>query len=251
MKTGSKRHDALNGLRMFAALPSATLDALAAAAEWRTFAAMQPICQPGDPALGVFALVAGSIKVTLNDINGNETILGFAGSGDVFGDIECIDGGTQPALMVALEECTALFIPRARYLDIFDASPALQRRTLQRWAFTIRLLLLRTLEQAQLDIPTRLARRLLDIHEIMGSTKTDEGHRLNYVLTQQDLGSLIEATRESVNKCLREWSRAGIVSHVRGVLTIRNEQLLRRAAEHASPDDEEDDDSATVLDRGA
>jgi CRP/FNR family cyclic AMP-dependent transcriptional regulator len=238
IKTVSKRRDALNRLRMFAGLPSQTIDSLAEVAEWRAFAPMECMCQQGDPALGVFGLVTGSAKVTLNDANGKETILGFAGSGDIFGDIGCIDGGTEPAVVVALENCTTLFIPRQHFMTLVDESPDLQRRILRNWATTIRLLLLRSHEQAHLDIPTRLAKRLLDIHDIMGSTKAGDGYRLPIALSQKDLGDLIEATRESVNKCMREWTRAKIVSHARGVVTILNETLLREAAQGALPADD-------------
>jgi CRP/FNR family cyclic AMP-dependent transcriptional regulator len=229
------KRESVQRLRVFTALPVVLLDALTDAAEWRTFSTMERICERGEAATGVFGLVGGSAKITLNDVNGNETILGFVGAGDVFGDIECIDGGTQPAVIVALERCTTLFIPRSSFLPFVDSWPELQRRLLLSWARVIRLFLLRSQEQAQLDVPARLAKRLLDLHEIMGSIKTGEGLRLPYSLSQQDLGDLIEATRESVNKSLREWTRAGIVSHVRGILTIRDEKQLRAVATLTAP----------------
>ena len=64
-----------------------------------------------------------------------------------------------------------------------------------------------------LTIPARLAKRLLALARLYGK-QTPRGIRIDLKLTQQELGELVGATRESVNKQIRAWSEAFSVSSV-------------------------------------
>ena len=46
-------------------------------------------------------------------------------------------------------------------------------------------------------------------------------------LSQQDLGSMIGTSRESVKKVLSDWTRGGVLAHVAGRVTISDVQALR------------------------
>ena len=68
-----------------------------------------------------------------------------------------------------------------------------------------------------LDLPARLAKRLLELAEMHG-TKTINGIHINLKLTQKDIAAMVGATRESVNKQLR-------TCHDRGIIRIGNQKL--------------------------
>ena len=50
-------------------------------------------------------------------------------------------------------------------------------------------------------------------------------------LTQRELGNIVGMTRESVNKCLREWQRAGIVRIEANAIVIVKREELEQVAE--------------------
>ena len=50
-------------------------------------------------------------------------------------------------------------------------------------------------------------------------------------LSQQEFGDFIGATREGVNKSLREWTRQGLIKHEREHLDILDLEALRAIAE--------------------
>jgi CRP-like cAMP-binding protein len=82
-------------------------------------------------------------------------------------------------------------------------------------------------EQSFLDLSTRLARALLRMADT-------EGH---VVATQRDLAELVGATRESVNRRLRDWEDAGALLLGKGTVTIRDMAAMKAAAAGSEPTD--------------
>jgi CRP-like cAMP-binding protein len=85
-----------------------------------------------------------------------------------------------------------------------------------------------------LEAPSRVARSLLWLAETFGK-RTPAGLRLDIKLSQQQIGSLVGITRESINKHLNDWQRAGHIAVESGVITIRDRDALEGIAE-ADPD---------------
>jgi len=50
-------------------------------------------------------------------------------------------------------------------------------------------------------------------------------------LSQRELGNIVGASRESVNKCLNEWQRRGIVTIEDNFITIANRKVLEQMAD--------------------
>jgi CRP/FNR family cyclic AMP-dependent transcriptional regulator len=76
-----------------------------------------------------------------------------------------------------------------------------------------------------LEAPSRLARGLLRLAEAFGKP-TPNGLRVDIKLSQQQIGSLVGISRESINKHLGEWSQAGYVSVQSGIVTIHDRGAL-------------------------
>ncbi|WP_042701596.1 helix-turn-helix domain-containing protein, partial [Azospirillum sp. B506] len=58
-----------------------------------------------------------------------------------------------------------------------------------------------------------------------------EGLRLDIKLSQQQLGCLVGVSRESVNKLLNEWQRAGVIEMDAGYIVILDSDALDDIAE--------------------
>jgi len=55
-----------------------------------------------------------------------------------------------------------------------------------------------------------------------------EGRRIELSLSQAELGSMVGATRESVNQCLRRFQHAGLILLGRQRITVVKAAALRR-----------------------
>jgi CRP-like cAMP-binding protein len=100
-----------------------------------------------------------------------------------------------------------------------ESSSDLALRLLSVCARRLRALTGLTERMAFLDVPSRLARALLALARDFG-VSDGGGLRITLRLSQGELGEIVEATRESVNKHLRCWERRGILSQARGEISL-------------------------------
>jgi CRP/FNR family transcriptional regulator len=78
---------------------------------------------------------------------------------------------------------------------------------------------------ATLDVPQRLARKLLQLAQDYGIAQADGVH-IKLQLTQTDLASLVGATRESINKALRDFRQQGWLHTQQGKIIILDAEAL-------------------------
>jgi CRP-like cAMP-binding protein len=94
----------------------------------------------------------------------------------------------------------------------------------------VRRLTERAEDSAFLDVRARLAKCLGDLADRHGTRLGPQQVALKVQLSQQELGDMVQATRESVNKCLREWIKQGIIQRNGRRLVIEDRQRLRELA---------------------
>ena len=188
------------------------------------------IFQKGDPGTSMMAIIRGRVKICTFSNDGRELVLNIIDQGGMFGEIALLDGRPRTADAVALEETELFVIERAQFLPFLSSSPEALARLLTVLCQRLRLTS-ETLEDALLrEAPSRLARGLLRLADTFGRA-TPSGTRLTIKLSQQQIGSLIGASRESINKHLGEWTRAGHLGTEDGCLILRDRALLQRIAE--------------------
>jgi CRP/FNR family transcriptional regulator, cyclic AMP receptor protein len=84
-------------------------------------------------------------------------------------------------------------------------------------------------EIALFELPARLAKVLLE--RIGGPTATGPASKLS--LSQSELAGMINASRENVNRCLRDWQRHGIVSIDERWISVLQRDALSSIADHS------------------
>jgi CRP-like cAMP-binding protein len=77
-----------------------------------------------------------------------------------------------------------------------------------------------------LDIPRRLAKRLLTLAERHGES-ADGGVKIRIKLSQEALAQMLGATRESVNKGVKALQECGAISYESGYMVVQDLDLLR------------------------
>ena len=81
-----------------------------------------------------------------------------------------------------------------------------------------------------LNLPFRLAKRVVQLVELYGEEGAD-GIRIALPLTQAEWGDLVGATRESINKQLRIWTHEGLIRRDAGHVVVLNLAELERMAD--------------------
>ncbi len=226
----AKHHAILRSIPLFQGLDSPELVKVAALANIRLVAAREVVVAQGEPAAALFAIARGRLKVVSSGPDGRDAALGIMGEGEVFGEVALIDGGARSATCTALEPCDLIVIERLQFLQLLDDSPSISVKLLHVLAQRLRRLSQRSEDAAFLDVPSRLARSLLDLATRFGQSDRASGVFITLKLSQQELGDLVGATRESVNKHLSDWTRQGVVRIEDGRMLIADVDGLRRLA---------------------
>ena len=78
-----------------------------------------------------------------------------------------------------------------------------------------------------LDVYGRVAKKLLELADAHG-VKTDDGVRIEVRLTQQELASMVGASRESVNKVMGYFSEKDFISTDKHRITLHRIADLKR-----------------------
>jgi CRP-like cAMP-binding protein len=232
LKTLEKQLTLLRSISLFEGLTPEQLARVASLVEVRSYPARSVVVSQGEPANALFAIMRGRLKVAASAPDGRDTVLGIMGEGEVFGEVALLDGGTRSATCTAIEPCELLAIDRHQFLELLEQSPGIAVKLLQVLSGRLRRLSQRSEDAAFLDVPSRLARSLLDLATRFGERPrgTTSGILIALKLSQQELGDLVGATRESVNKHLKEWARQGLLEIDSGRMTISDIEGVRRLA---------------------
>lgn len=216
---------------LFATLTAAELDKVLALARITRYAPRESIWRKGDYGNGMMAVLAGHVKLGARAASGREFAFNIVNPGEIFGEIALLDGHARSVDAIALDRCEILFIDRRDFIPFLAGHPDIAIRLMAALCARLR----RTgqkVEDSALGLETRLARGLLQLADRHGHP-TPEGLRIDFRLSQREIGQLIGVSRESVNKQLGRWRRRGLIALDRRVLVIRDLGHLRHMAEPA------------------
>jgi len=228
---GSMAREALRGCGLFGNADEQTLDALAAALRVRRFRKAETVFHQGDPGDALFIVASGTVKVVLPSDEGAEpAIVAVLGPGEFFGELAILDGAPHSATIVAIEPTETLVLHRDAFLALIDSEPDLRRALLASLATEIRRLTGHVEDLHFLDLPGRLASRILRL-SVECEPDPDGAIRISWPYTQSELAGMIGGSRQSVNRLLADLAEEGLVRIEHDVLVVTDRERLARTVE--------------------
>lgn len=232
MPSRAAHRDALLSCTLFTAMRPEELDRILAMGSERSYRRGQMIFLKGDTASSMMAVLKGSVRISTGSADGKEVTLNTIRTGEVFGEIALLDGQPRSADATAAEDSELLVIERRHFMPYLLANQDLMVRMMAVLCQRLRQTSDALSDIVMLDLSGRLARLLLRLAQDHGST-TPAGTRIEFKLSQRDIGTRVASTRESVNKQLQVWRDAGWLSLDRGYITLRHPDRLRQMCETA------------------
>lgn len=229
-RVGSKEKGLIGSDTIFSDLEKAEIDALMSMAIRRSYKARDVVLRKGDPALQIFVIASGRLKAITSGSEGRQAALSIMGPGEVFGEVAVLDGDPRSATITALEPCELFVVQRSDLFRFLETRPKVAIKLLEVLARRLRRLSERVEDSTFLEVPERLAKQLLRLADRYGRNIGSGAVRIELKLSQQELGDLVGATRESVNKQLRVWVGGGLIEHQDGKLVLLAPASLRTQA---------------------
>jgi len=214
---------------LFSRLSPQELDRLVRLARMRRLPPRTVIFRKHDAGREMYAIASGRVKISSDSEDGREIVLGLLEPGDLFGEISLLDGAPRTATCTTVGSTALLVIDRPEFLAALEQCPALAIKFLEILAARLRLTDQLIEDTLFLNLGARLAKMLLTLAERCGRV-TPEGVQIELRLSQQELGNLVAASRESVNKQLKAWESETIVANRGGHLLICDSAQLQAIA---------------------
>jgi CRP/FNR family transcriptional regulator, cyclic AMP receptor protein len=213
---GSAELALLRGHPVFGALEPEQLEQLVSYARTRRVPAGTTLFSKGDPGTELFAVSAGTVKISVPAPDGREAMFNLLHPGEIFGEIALLDGRPRTADAMAMTDCELTVIERRDFLAFVHGEPNVALQLIALLCERLRIASEHYEEVVFLDLPTRLARILLQLAD--QSEAGAEEPKLK--ITQREISQMLGLTRESVNKQLRTWAKRGLIALERGGIVV-------------------------------
>jgi len=209
---------------LFGGLTPDERNGLVSRAHLRRFESGETIFLMDSPGDAMMAILEGHVRISVPSPEGKEIVLAILHPREVFGEIALLDGKGRTADARAMSRCSIAVLDRRDVLSFFERQPNAWPKLVEVLCDRLRRTDQHLAEMALLEIPLRLAKTLLRL-----LAEDTGGERI--ALSQRELGNIVGASRESVNKCLNEWQRRGIVTIEDNFITIANRKVLEQMAD--------------------
>lgn len=215
---------------LFAGLASRELDALLALSRPVFVKARAEVCRKGEPGDALYVVVSGKLKVAVLSEDGREAILAILEDSETFGEMSLLDERPRSASVIAVQDSELLVIQRQDFIAYLERHPKVAISLIGILCQRLRLMDDLMEDMRFLDIRSRLAKTLARLAMQHGRTTEGGGIRIDLKLSQENLGSMICATREMVNKHLKDWEKEGVMSVAQNSFVIHRLAQLELAS---------------------
>lgn len=221
---------ALDANAVFGVLEPAYLDALVTYGTTARYDAGATIFHKEDAGDSMMVVISGRVKISNYLADGKEAILNFIEPGEVFGEIALLDGRPRSADAAATDPCELFVLRRRELAPFLSAHPEVTVQLIEVLCERLRRATTMVEEIMFLNTAPRIAKALLRLAEEHGKRRKG-GVSLEMKISQRDLGGHVGLSRESVNRQLQAWRKAGLVTVENGLIMILQPQRLEMLAE--------------------
>jgi CRP/FNR family transcriptional regulator, cyclic AMP receptor protein len=212
--------------RFFCNLDNATLKEFDDLAFTNVYPQGAMLFAEGQPARGIFLLCRGSVKLSISAGDGKTLISHIATQGEVLGLSSTLTGNAYKATAETLEPTQINFVRREDFLRFLARNHALCANAARQLSYEC---------EAEADhiralglshsAAEKLANQLLT-WSAQNGTPSENGTRVQLLMTHEDISQLIGTSRETVTRLLKGFRDRKIVSIRGSTLIIHDKAAL-------------------------
>jgi CRP/FNR family transcriptional regulator, cyclic AMP receptor protein len=206
------------------ALVDAEWGALLACGRRRRYPRNTRVFCEGDRSDFVIVILEGRVKIVVTSVDGHESLLGVRGPGELVGELAAFDSEPRLASAVALEPLTVQVLTAEAFRAFFSQHASAALELMRMLIGRLREADRRRVEFGAHDAAGRVAQLLAELvaeHESYGPGLAAVH------LSQQEIGELIGASRESVARALATLRDRHLVRTGRRSVTVLEPDALR------------------------
>jgi len=190
----------------------------------------KPVFEQGAEVHAFFLLLHGHIRAAKMTPAGEQVIVRYVSSGEIFGVAQAIGLTHYPATATTVEDSVVLSWPVTAWARLTVQYPALAANTLKTVGGRLQEAHSRVVEMSTEQVEQRIAHALLRLADQSGRT-SDHGIAIDFPLSRQDIAEMTGATIFTVSRTLSNWEQRGLIDSSRQRIVLRQPQTLRVLAE--------------------
>ena len=214
--------EALRQSLIFSGLSENELQTLVRLATERGYQSNEFIFWEGDAPDYFYVVASGRVKAVKHSSTGKDFIIAFFGPGEMFGEVAVFENKPYPASAQAVTGTRVLAIKKDDFLHFLAGHPQVALSIINVLGSRLRDAANRLKDLAGERVEQRLARILLMLSAKLGKTLP---------FTRQEIADMAGTTTETTIRLTTQLKERGIISTVRGKITIVDELKLRLLAE--------------------
>jgi CRP-like cAMP-binding protein len=215
----------LEAVPAFRELGREELEAVAAVAMPRRFAAGEVVFREGDDSDTCYIVRSGHARAMREHTGGRQLTLATFGPGDIFGELAMFDDELRSATVEALDDLEVLAILGGDMRRLMHDHSAIAVKLAVSLVRRLRNANERLASQSFQTVQSRVAAVLAQLVEQAQAEGAPE-RDVQITATQADLAKLAGSSRESASRFLAVLERAGVISQGRGRLVVHDPAAL-------------------------
>lgn len=190
----------------FLGLSEQDIAALSRRAVTRAFPKNTIILNEGDQTDSLYIILSGRVKVFLANEEGKEIVLDTQGPGEYFGEM-VLDEGPRSASVMTLEPCRFQLISKDDVKALLQSHPDFAMHLVRKLIYRGRVLTEHVKSLALQNVYGRFAKLLNEM-----AVPQDGKRVLQEKLSQQEMANRIGASREMINRIVKDLTTGGYIS---------------------------------------
>lgn len=199
-----KHRALLKNIPLFAGLTEADLDTLLGIGRVREHPRGELLFSEGEEAEGFFVVLDGKVKVFKLSAEGKERILHIIHPGGTFAEAAIFGDGLYPAYAETIQKSELLFLPKQDFYDLLMTNGRISINIIAGLSKFLRQFAQQIEELTFKDVPSRLARYLLDLSRGRSAT-------VELPISKSQLASNLGTVSETLSRTLRKLSEEDLI----------------------------------------
>jgi CRP/FNR family cyclic AMP-dependent transcriptional regulator len=216
--TGHRVRDVLELDAWFSGLPEHLKALMLDHGAVRRFRANELVFAAGDDSSGQFCLISGQVNLVHSSTTGKQMVHGLFRPGSWFGYLSVLDA--QPRFQDAMSatQTELFYLSTTGFRRIVKQNPEYYEHFALLLCRSVRLTLSMLVDYRTTSFSSRLAALLLDMSLPQDAVATPKPSAPR--LTQEGLAGIVGASRQTVNRQLRDWQTKNFVRLGYGLVTV-------------------------------
>lgn len=203
---------------------------LAARVLERSCARGATLFREGEPSVGFWIVVSGSVNIVKVAPDGRVQILEACGAGDVFALVSAIDEGPYPANVEAREDSRFVLFPTHLVTEAAREHPAIGLGIARHFARRLRRTTCKSASVCLRSVRSRLASYVLEVVARAGREPGGGSVRINLGASQEEVAHRLGTVREVLARTLRGFREENLIAQRGDELTVLDVKGLERVA---------------------